>query len=455
MFDLAFACQSIPSKLCDLNQGIASHPRLQFHFIPQIHKTRTSLEVQLSGGGFYAPRYETSLWTHFDEQDISFLKINPFEIPHNTAQIIRRITKAFVESDIKSTQGDINIEQVLDVIHSEYKSFPVPFLLGGRLFDLKRRQEESTRMALEVFSKIISFAAINRLPKELVIFLFGRLEESSRFSPETKEQLEDLIATFVEDKNSWTGVEFPQGLSLQLKRNFVVSKREKYYPLPRKSFLTLRNDALEAKKALKEADLIEPPMKLAKKEDIERIANNLSIKSGFASEEGSLLRDSMLTFFPKENRILVGLRRIMSTQKSKKLKDASIVGLFSYGLITVLSYTLYVIGTWSRLRKGHGIIVMGGEMQPLRHSLKTFGAVLGKASVQLRITQIPRWSLAVVLSPPAKILLQRVQKRFQVSNIGAVRIIATYLAGVCIGLCSLLIMLDAFLSSPTRNHLIL
>lgn len=460
MFDPAFVpCQSIPSQpYCPHHQGISLHQKLQYHAIPQsqMHKTKPST-VHLPGV-YYSPRHltTTSLWTYLDQQDISFLKINQFEMPYKSAHVVRKVTKAYVESDIRNTQGDITIEQVLDAIDAEYKWSSVPFSLGGRLFELKRRQDESMKISFQVFSKIITFAAINHLPKDMAILLFGGLEESSRFTSQTKEHLQQLIATFVEDR-SWTcNVEFPQGLSLMLKRRFVASKREKYNPLPRKSFLSTRNDALEAKQVLKEADSIKPPIKLAKKEDIERIAENLSLKSGFASEGEIMLKDSMLTFFPKENQFLVGLRRIMSTQKSRQLKDASIASLVSYVLITVLWYTLSIVWTW-RTRHGMGssVAVMGGEMQSFSRSLKTLGAILGKVRTRSRITQIPRWSLAVLLSPLGKKLLQRVEKRFQVSTTSAIRIVVTYLVGACMGLLSLLIMFDAILSSsPTRNHIL-
>jgi len=459
LFDLAFTpCQSMPLKLCCPLQESVFHYTLQRnYFIPQTHQRNTSTG-HLSGVS--SQRYVTSLWSQFQQQDdISFLKINRFDITQNTVNILRKVIQAYVESDVRNTQEDVNMEQVLDAIDLEYNWSSVPFSLNGKLFEFKRRQQDQSMIiAFQVFSKIITFAAIHHLPKDMAILLFGGLDDSSKFSSYTKEHLQKLVTAF-EEEQSWSRVEFPRGLSLQLKRSFVESKREKYYPLPRKSFLTARNDELEAKKVLEEAKAIQPPMKLAKKEDIEKIAKNLSLKSEFASEEGMILKDSMLTFFPKENKILVGLRRIMSTQKSRRIKDASVAGLVTYGLISGLWYTLSFVWTWMRLWKGSTMTLTGGEMQmpAIRSSsLETFVTVLGKVGSSSRITLLPRWSLTVLLSPMGYKLLHRVEKRFQVSTRRAVRIIATYLVGICIGLMAVLVMLDAILlsSGPSRNPII-
>lgn len=433
MFGVPYAFQSLPSSIApssDAHTGFSLQHKIPSHFSdPQIHSAHWYVRRR---------RFVTSLWTRGD-QDISFLKINQVQLPSNTERIIQCVIQAYIESDIRDTKGDVNIEEVLDAIDLEYKWSSVPFSVAGTLFDFHRKQSNSTNtVAWQVFSKVISFAVMNHLPKDMAMILFEGINESSRLSSDTKDELQRLVV-MLRHCTSWNCIEFPQGLSLRLKRSYLVSKREKFYPLPRKSFFTSRMDELDAKRVIEKAESIKLPIKLAKKEDVEEFAKDLNTKSVFASDLSLLSKDPLLTFFPKQNQIRVKLRRLLFNKKVRQVKDLSVAGIVTYGVISMFWYIVAIRCRWMQLAEGTRIHLVGGEMQDLKRfgkiSLLEMMVHFFQVMKPSKRTVLPRLSVSIFMTLWTKKLWKRMENhRLQGWKDHGDKLVAMFVAArLCLG----------------------
>jgi len=387
-----------------------------------------------------------SLWSRDyyeeQEQDISYLPINLLEVPFKAEIILRKATKAYVESDVRDSIKDITITEVLDIINSNYKWEAVPFAVSKRNYDFTEKQSDSVAKASRIFSKILSFAALHRLPKDVAQILFGELANSSELESDVSMDLQQMVTAF-EEEESWDSVVFPRGLSLRINREHLQSKLQKYSPIPRTSLITRKSSALNASKALSEAAITSPPKKLVKKQEIEAIAKELDTKSEFADEDDPLTQDELLTFFPRENKMLARLRRLSSTQ-AYRLQDTGRAGVLSYGILNFLWYTLAIIWRWQKLSAGPNAALVEGKIQAINLSLRKFGNVLATAYVGSQLTKLPRLSLAVALAPLSDKLLRRAEKRLKVSTDKALSILTAFLVTLCIGIWGIIILSDAF-----------
>ena len=379
------------------------------------------------------------------EQDISYLPINLLEIPYKDEIILLKATKAYVESDVRDSIKDIKITEVLDIIDSNYKWGAVPFAVSKRNYDFTDQQSDSFTEASRIFSKILSFAALHRLPKDVAQILFGELDNSSELDSDVSKDLQQMVTAF-EEEESWDSVVFLRGLSIRINRAHLESNLQKYLPIPRISLLTRKSRALNASKALSEAGSTSPPKKLVKKQEIEAIAKELDTKSEFADEDDPLTQDQLLTFFPRQNKILARLRRLTSKQ-AYRLKDAGRAGVLSYGILNFLWYTLAIIWRWQKLGAGpNAAALVDGKIQAIHLSLRKFGNTLATVYVGSQLTKLPRLSLAVALAPLGDKLLRQAEKRLKVSTDEALSILTAFLVTLCIALWGIIILSDATFS---------
>ena len=303
-----------------------------------------------------------------DEDDLSFLPINTFDLPPKTYDILRKVSKAFVDSDVKDTSKDIDFLEVVDVIDSEYKFSALPFSLGESSFELTGNQNETQVMAQQIFSKVLSFAALHRLPKDLALFLFGNLTDSEQQNIELKR----LVSLFYEE--SWANVSFPSGLSVRLKREYL-QPNERFSVVPRQSIFTKAQNSLRASEAINESENTAPPLKRIKKQDLvadlDEIERELGGKSGFAQDEDSSYKD-LLTFFPRPRKLgIISRVRKATLKQSRRLKKMGRAGVISYGILNFLWYTVAVVWRWQRLGIT-GAALVEGRAEALMLSFRKF-----------------------------------------------------------------------------------
>ncbi len=312
-----------------------------------------------------------SLHYDFDEEDdeLNFLPINLYTLPPQTDYILRKITHAYINSDVKDISQDIDFPEIVGIIDTEYKWSPKPFKIGATMYGFSGHTDEIEQKAQQVFSKLISFAALHRLPKEIVIFMFAHLESCKKIDPLLANKLKKMIESF-----DWKSTAFPMGLSIRLKRAYLQSKRKRFSLMPRNSVITKSRDALKAAEAIEQASFTKAPIKLAQKEDIvagiDEIARELGDKSEFSLRGDSLIND-LLTFFPRKNRVLARLQRT-TLKQTKRLQAVGRAGLISYGVLNFLWYTFAVIWRWNALSVAPDSILVQGKMEALRISLQKF-----------------------------------------------------------------------------------
>jgi len=346
------------------------------------HYTRSRLPVLNATNSFTSRNspslLSSSLWSNeYDDDDdgdlsridISFLPINSFILPPKTDNLLRKVTKAYIESSIKDKAVDIDILDVLQIIESEYKTNEVPFSIGKSMYgDNVGQQHETEVMAQQLFSKVISFAALYRLPKDVATMLFGRLKPSADMNVDVINEMERLIKGF--DEEAWVGVRFPQGLSIRLKREYMLSNRERYSLIPRSSIFTRSYDSFEASEATRKAALTRPPSKLVQKQEIVAEIDEIARTSELSQADDSLFKE-LLTFFPRQNGWLKRLGRATSKQ-TQRLRAAGRAGLISYGFLNFMWYTFAIIWRWTHLNIEPSVVLVEGKAQALRISLRKF-----------------------------------------------------------------------------------
>lgn len=305
--------------------------------------------------------------------ELFYLPINSFTLTPGTDDILRTVTNAYIESDVKDVSKYIEFSDILDIIDSEYKWTPYQFSIGEELYDFNGKEDDKHLKARELFSKVISFAAFYRLPKEVTLMMLVNCELSGNLSFGVTNELKRMAERF--DEGGWECVQFPQGLSVRLKREFLPSKRQRYSLIPRNSILTKTQDSLQAYAAIREATSTSPPPKLVQKEDIvaeiDEIAREFGEKSDFAEKEDSLFKD-MVTFFPnRDNKMFARVARATSRQ-TRLLQAAGRAGLISYGFLNCMWYTLAIMWRWNRLITAPNAVLVQGKYEAIIISLRKF-----------------------------------------------------------------------------------
>jgi len=412
--------------------------------------------VSLSSSPFWLNEFMEN-----DEEntDISYLPLNVYDLPPATERLLRRITKLYIESDVVKNKEYVKVAEVLKVIDAEYKYFSVPIDIGNETvnFDTKRQKDEKhndQEEAMHLFSKILSFAALHRLPVHITILLFEELimtntNKIENLNIKGANEIRNLLVSF--QKGGWGTVNFYNGLSLRVKRDYIFSKRDRYIPWPRKSLFTRSRDAIEAEQALLEAEKVKLPRKLVQKEvmveEINQIANELNVRS-----ELSLRRSikDVLTFFPKQNnRAWSRLNRVLG-KHATKLRAAGRAGLISYGILNFIWYTFIIMWQWHRLKiDNQNFQVVQVKIHAIRWSLRKFSKALMSAHFGSQVTKMLRMSLAVILAPVGHKALLWTQKKLRVNPDEAVGVISSIILVLTFATWSIIILGDAAFSKSS------
>lgn len=392
--------------------------------------------------------------------DISYLKfINLRHLPSGTETILKKVTKAYIESDVKK-EDNIHLVEVLDMIDAEYKYYHVPFLIANNTISFESTKQKSVRNSQEaahtIVSKVLSFAALHRLPHTVAMFLFGDLLNEKNIDSETKEEIVSLLKDFIE--SGWDCVEFKQGLSIRMKRDFIVSRRSRYYPLPRKSIFTRSQDALDAAKALDEAMLVKPPMKLIKQQEIEKeinlIENELSIQSELSQR--SSIRD-MLPFFPNKERLISRFVKATTKPTSKYTKPRSKIralgraGFISYCLLSFIWYTCSIFWQWYRFTDSQSNYLVQGNIDAIKRSLRKFSKIFVSTYFNPQLTKFHRFAIAFLLAPLGHRALTWTQNKLKIEPDQAVGFISSLVVILSILVWGLIILGDVTFSKSSMG----
>ena len=336
------------------------------------------------------------------------------------------------------------MEEFLDVIDEEHKCDELPLKIGSIQYCFDTDNSNERLEAIRIAVKLISFAALYRLPYNITTFLLQHMQETSYFYGKDRvlKEFTQIVDEF-RDVGSWTKIKFREGLNLRLKRQYLNSNRQKYNPISRSSIFMKKYALQEAKAAIKEANRTKCPAKIMKKQEIEAIVEKLDIKSEFAQEEDDLLGDLLLTFFPKQNKVLNKMRRVLSSKKANTLKATGRAGVMTYCILNFVWYTVAILWNWNRFNSNPNMIFMEGRMQALLFSVRKFGRVLSTVYMGSKITMLTRLSLAILLAPFGNKILQQAKRRLKVSTDLALAIMTAFLITTSILLWGVIILSDA------------
>ncbi|GFH46043.1 hypothetical protein CTEN210_02517 [Chaetoceros tenuissimus] len=336
------------------------------------------------------------------------------------------------------------MEDFLDAIDEEHKCDDLPLTIDGIQYCFDTDNSNESLEAIRIAAKMISFAALYRLPYNIAIFLLRQMQGSSYFDGKESvlKEFNQIVDEF-RDVGSWTKIKFREGLNLRLKRQYLNSNRQKYNPISRSSIFMKKYAYQEAKTAVKEANRTKCPAKLVKKQEIEAMVEELDIKSEFAQEEDDLLGELLLTFFPKQNKVLIKMHRVLSSKKANTLKAAGRAGVISYCILNFVWYTGAIIWNWKRFNSNPNMIFMEGRIQALLFSVRKFGRVLSTVYMGSKITMLTRFSLAILLAPFGNKILQQTRRRLKVSTDLALAILTAFMITVSILLWGVMILSDA------------
>ena len=380
----------------------------------------------------------------FPNTDISYLPINLEKLPFGTENILRQVTKSFIESDVRRGESELKLSDVLDAIDSEYKYVHVPYLVGNKTVSFESRQRPRHKgaqsTARTIVNKVLSFAALHRLPTDVTMFLLNDLS-NEEMDPEIIQEMDNLLKDF--RKSGWDSVQFPHGLSLRMKRDYIISRRSRYNPIPRKSIFTRNQDALDAVEAIRDAKSVQPPQKMIRKkvtlEEINLVENELNIQSELSQR--SSIKD-ILTFFPNKDRLLN--RYVRATTKRKaQIRTLIRAGFISYSMLSFTWYTCSILWEWHRFTlDGHNIHFVQGKIDALRRTLHKFSKVFISTYFNPQLTKVHRFSLAVLLAPLGNKALTWTQEKLKISADKAVGVISSMLVVSSMGIWGLIILGD-------------
>ncbi len=381
--------------------------------------------------------------------DISYLKFVDLQsLPMGSEMVLRKVTKTYIESDVKRGQSELKLSEVLDTIDSEYKYTRIPYKIGNNTISFESRAD-SQSSARNIMSKVLSFAALYRLPESIVVFLFGGLMDEERMDSETKQEIINFLEAF--QKVGWNSVEFNHGLSLRVKRDYIVSRRKRFYPLPRKNIFTRSYDVLAAAEALDQAKLVHPPLKLIRKQAfVEEINRMENIQSELSFKARSSLKDMVLTFFPNKDKQLNRFLRA-TTKQTLKIRSVVRAGFISYCLLSFIWYTCSIFWQWYRFPESQGVFLVQGKLGALRRSMHKFSKIFVSTYFNPQLTKLYRFIISVLLAPFGNKALEWTQNKLKINADQAVGVISSLVVILSMGLWILIIISDATFSKASMG----
>jgi hypothetical protein len=360
-----------------------------------------------------------------DEDLLNYLPSQRDTLAPRTYELLKRVTLQYVNG----REPVVEAEEVLDVVHVEYKSYDVPLVVGNVTFDFSSSGDVDDADV----ARILSFAAYHRLPADVTLLLIGPDMEDNSFA-----RCSEAFA-----HEGWKGVRFPRGLAVRPKRKFVKSTKERLMPMPR----AWRKDAQRmAQLAVNEATNISPPPRrlLSREEFLATMDKELSATEPLELLP-SLFRDVRM-IFPRQNKILKRLQKVVKKQ-TLLLKHAGLAGLISYVALNFAWYTCAIVFHWRRTSSSVEL-----SSRALWTSLRRFGKVLAAAYVGSQLTRLLRLKLSLALAPFGTRVLRFTEKKLQVSENVAFALLSGAMIGACLGIWSIIVLGDAAILRTGSAH---
>lgn len=342
---------------------------------------------------------------------ISYLPITEFEMPPRTEYVLKKLTEAFIKGDITfDYRGDITLDDITVAIEDEYKFVARPCHVGDYKMYGHHPGRNGSRISssLNDTTKILAFTALNRVPIEIVTTLLKLLK-----SEVTDANVTYILGTIIEEMETvgWEAVSFPQGLPLRVRRDYILSKRKRYNPIPRRTPLTRSQDILDAKTVIREAMNTKPPPKIVDKRkmlaEIDQIAPDWIVKSQLSQSPESSLRE--IIFFPSRiNRNRLS-RRLMTSSKryQQRLKHSGTQGLVAYRVLSFLWYSSTFFGSWKLV--GFCPTIAKNDFNPM--TFQKVAKILASVYIGSRITNTLRVALALSILPQAHKILEYIRRK--------------------------------------------
>ena len=344
------------------------------------------------------------------------------EIKNSTIQHAIKELEASYITHIDTTQNSFNCKDLLDIIEDHYVYRDVPFTIvssSGISFDFNPGLSINsiTRTQGELLSKILSFAVITSISKEVTAFLLELVVK--KFDNEGNPYLSrSSIDAF--RSGGWNAVKFPSGLSLLVRRKYLKSNRERFFPLPRRFWNSRAIDdaqimiAKAAKQSPPITDSIGDMKSIFESVDV---SGEISVRSLFANmkSETDKWKREMKLYFPKQNMFYKKLK-VFFNRRADALKSAGRAGLISYGFLNLAWYTFALIFSWKRVAGTSYVPIGVSRSFLMQNSLRKFMKVLAVVYVGSQITKLPRLCLAVISAPVGDLALKWLEKKFQISE---------------------------------------
>jgi hypothetical protein len=392
----------------------------------------------------------------FDDEKvdiISYLPIAEFEMPPRTEYALKKLTEVYIRSDVTyDYRGDSTLNDILVAIEHDYKFVARPCYIGDyKVYDHRLERHGSSISSILIdTSKILAFSALNRVPTEIVITLLNLLKKEV---PDA--DVVYFLGTVIKvlEAEEWEAVSFPLGLPLRVRRDYILSKRKKYNPIPRRTSLTRSQDIFDAKAAIREAMNTMPPPKIVNKRkmlaEIDQIAPEWIVKSQLSQSPESSLRETI--FFPSRmNRNRLARRLIMLSKRyHQRLKHSGAPGLVAYRLLNCLWYSSTFFGSWKLF--GFRPTLAQNNMKGTCILFRKIAKVFVSVYIGSRVTKTLRVVLALSITPQANKLLEYAKQKGKVGSKDALRLVSLFFLILSTGM-GMIILLGSSLSKffPAR-----
>lgn len=385
---------------------------------PSAHTLRSwALNSETPSSYSFLPMFEGNVWDNDpDAQLLSFLPGRGRDLPPNTKAMLKRVARRYIHAD---TKGDppVCTKEIIDAIDSEYKAYSLPVVIANQTFSVRNTGNATQRD----IAKIVSFAALFRVPEEIATLLFGEDEESPY--AEAKECFQQV---------GWEGVRFARGLTIRLRRHLVSSFRERFLPISR---AWLANSKAAARLVNEAKTVRAPTRQLISKEDFLASVDQ-ELGATKAKSPRQLLQDALL-FFPRQRKTMKKIRKAF---RMKAIMKHGRTAVFTYVVLMSCWGTFGLLVAWLRLQAPIQFSAYNGY---IFSSIRRIGIALSRLGRKSRFLRIV---LAGALVPVGERALQSAEDRFGVSTNEAIGIMGLAMLALTTAVWTILVFIDANMS---------
>jgi hypothetical protein len=372
----------------------------------------------------------------YDDNDderriLSYLPDGGARLTPKTKGLLQRITRQYVYGYTKDNYSPVTLVELAAAIADEYKSYDLPVEINGTMLSVRESNVESDRVA----AQILSFAALNCLPKEITLLLLaiGGEEETQKYR-----------LAFA--AGGWSKVAFPRGLPIRRRRRCANQSIERYFPVPRSWATSRKQKTNLAEKLLYEASLTPAPIRLLQTPEAFLLSMTQILAKTKASSKQTF-RDALQVFPRRRKQVWKSITEF-SRKQADRLKSSGRAGIVANSFINFAWYTVAIISQWRRLI---GSVPCCSQSAFLAASLRHFARSIAAAFVGAQFMKLPRIMSATAIAPLGKWALKSTQKRLRVSEDRAVVTLKSAMMAIFILVSTTLISADAIITRILRS----